>query len=127
MTYGTSYFVSRAMAVCYYKPYEGGNLKDASQAVDRKIAAGEIHIGAPKLKAGETLSIIDDGTRYAIKEPTPPRGTFPAGEGRSGMFEATGEFRPPNKGEWFLSGAIIEAYHAHNDLSLSYWIARRSK
>ncbi|MFM7072536.1 MAG: hypothetical protein ACKO38_12170, partial [Planctomycetota bacterium] len=26
---------------------------------------------------------------------------------------ATGEFRPPYKGEWFLSGSYIEAYLAY--------------
>jgi hypothetical protein len=28
----------------------------------------------------------------------------------------TGEFRPPKKGEWYLSGAIKECYLAPNDL-----------
>lgn len=28
-----------------------------------------------------------------------------------------GETRPPMKGEWFLSGAIIEAYFAHSDMT----------
>lgn len=37
---------------------------------------------------------------------------------------ATGEFRPPRKGEWFLSGSYIEAYRAENDLSVQYHIAR---
>lgn len=36
---------------------------------------------------------------------------------------ATGEFRAPKKGEWYLSGAIITAYQAPNDLSTSYHIA----
>lgn len=27
----------------------------------------------------------------------------------------TGEFREPKKGEWYLSGAIVEAYRAPND------------
>ena len=35
----------------------------------------------------------------------------------------TGEFRCPKKGEWYLSGAIIEAYHAPNDLTTEYHIA----
>jgi len=35
----------------------------------------------------------------------------------------TGEKRPPKKGEWYLSGAIIEAYRAKNDLSDTYPIA----
>ena len=29
----------------------------------------------------------------------------------------TGEKRPPKKGEWYLSGAIAEAYQAPNDLT----------
>ena len=37
---------------------------------------------------------------------------------------ATGEKRMPRKGEWFLSGAIIEAYRASNDLSGEFYIAR---
>jgi hypothetical protein len=28
----------------------------------------------------------------------------------------TGEFRPPNAGEWYLSGALVDAYCAPNDL-----------
>jgi hypothetical protein len=36
--------------------------------------------------------------------------------------KTTGEFRPPLKGEWYASGAIVEAYMAHNDLTTSYWI-----
>ena len=36
----------------------------------------------------------------------------------------TGEKRPPRKGEWYLSGATIHAYHAPNDLSTPYHIAK---
>lgn len=36
----------------------------------------------------------------------------------------TGEKRPPRKGEWYLSGAIIAAYRAPNDLSTAFHIAR---
>jgi hypothetical protein len=36
----------------------------------------------------------------------------------------TGETRPPRKGEWYLSGAIIAAYMAPNDFTQSYHIAR---
>jgi hypothetical protein len=55
----------------------------------------------------------------------PPKGYFSA-EGYSGYnkrFKASGEFRPPKKGEFYLSGAIIEAYRAPNDLTTEYWIA----
>jgi hypothetical protein len=38
--------------------------------------------------------------------------------------KATGEFRAPKKGEWYLSGAIPAGYKAPNDLSSPYHIAR---
>jgi len=53
-----------------------------------------------------------------------PRGVYP-GEIRGAFFRATGEFRPPRKGEFYLSGAIIEAYRAPNDLAGAYWIAKQ--
>jgi hypothetical protein len=62
-TQGTSHFVSVPDAVRYYRDHEGD---DAENAVARKITDGEIHIGPPTLKPGETLSTIDNGTRYAI-------------------------------------------------------------
>jgi len=64
-TYGTSYFVSVDAAIRYYKDTEG---RSAAHAVDRKIREGQIHIGKPTLKAGQTLLVIDGGTRYAISE-----------------------------------------------------------
>lgn len=67
MTYGTCYFVNRPMAVRYYRETEQ-SLKDAVAAVDRKIAEGQIHIGRPPLKDGDTLMVIDGGARYAIHE-----------------------------------------------------------
>ncbi len=36
----------------------------------------------------------------------------------------TGEFRCPQRNEWYLSGAIVEAYRAPNDLTTDYYIAR---
>jgi hypothetical protein len=36
----------------------------------------------------------------------------------------TGEFREPNKGEWYISGAIPVAYCAPNDLGIKFHIAR---
>lgn len=51
------------------------------------------------------------------------RGRFPLADGekppatmRDATAKMTGEFRAPKKGEWFLSGAIPEAYRAPNDL-----------
>ena len=34
------------------------------------------------------------------------------------------EFRPPKKGEFYLSGAIVTAYRAPNDLSTAFRIVR---
>lgn len=39
----------------------------------------------------------------------------------------TGEKRTPKKGEWYLSGAIVEAYKAPNDLSTVFHIAKLVK
>ncbi len=39
----------------------------------------------------------------------------------------TGEKRCPKKGEWYLSGAIVEAYRAPNDLSSQFHIAKLVK
>jgi hypothetical protein len=38
-------------------------------------------------------------------------------------FERTGEYRPPKKGEYYISGAIPEVYKAPNDLSQDHTIA----
>jgi hypothetical protein len=35
-----------------------------------------------------------------------------------------GEKRWPKKGEWYLSGAVVTAYKAPNDLNMSFHIAR---
>ena len=39
----------------------------------------------------------------------------------------TGEFRCPKKGEWYVSGAVPEAYMAPNDLSMEFHIAKLVK
>lgn len=63
-----------------------------------------------------------------------PKGVYPCGEHvihnnistrdvcRNG-FVSTGIKRPPRKGEWYLSGAIVSAYRAPNDLDTPYLIA----
>lgn len=47
----------------------------------------------------------------------------PEGLRRPLKARATGEKRPPRKGEWYLSGAQVEAYRAPNDLSTPHHIA----
>lgn len=51
--------------------------------------------------------------------------TVPADMGPRAVVRAraTGEYRNPRGGEWFLSGAIIEAYRATADMSSPYNIA----
>ncbi len=53
------------------------------------------------------------------------KGLFPEG-GKTfpdkKRFRATGEYRVPQKGEYYLSGAIIEAYQAPFDLEFKQWI-----
>jgi hypothetical protein len=63
MTYGTSYFRSLMHAVWYYESQYG---KAALKIVPEKIRDGEIHIGMPPLKHGETCFLIDNGTRWAV-------------------------------------------------------------
>jgi hypothetical protein len=65
---GTSHFVSRKAAVKYYSDYEP-TITAAINEVNRKLAAGEIHIGKPSLQRGQSLRLIDNGTRYAVIEP----------------------------------------------------------
>ncbi len=43
------------------------------------------------------------------------------------MAKAIGEYRNPCKGEYYLSGAIVTAYLAPNDLGSPYWIAKPVK
>jgi len=73
VVWGTAFFVSKAAAITYYRPY---HYEDVVEAVNRKLAEGEIHIGPPPLEPGESLVIIDQGTRYAIREKP---STMPAG------------------------------------------------
>jgi hypothetical protein len=63
MTYGTSYFRSMMHAVWYYKVQYG---EAALIYVPQKVKSGEIHIGMPPLKKGETCYLIDNGCRWAV-------------------------------------------------------------
>ena len=44
-------------------------------------------------------------------------------EGLGPCFYTLGEFRPPRKGEFYLSGAVVQGWRAPNDLSTAYRIA----
>lgn len=72
MRTGTSHFVSIQAAELYYSDYIPNFSKAVVAAhVANKIKSGDIHIGKPELKPGETLVICDDGTRYAIDDGKP--------------------------------------------------------
>jgi hypothetical protein len=59
---GSAYFVSYQRAIDYYET-QGIEIKE----VRLKIAAGEIHIGAPKLEPGQE-SVLDLKGRYLIQD-----------------------------------------------------------
>lgn len=68
--FGTSHFVSHAHAVSYYRPYAPDlNYRERRAWIESKVRDGEIHIGRPECKPGESIVTIDDGTRYAIEAP----------------------------------------------------------
>jgi hypothetical protein len=67
-----------------------------------------------------------------MKDRTAPKGSYPSeymfsGQGKDVRYIATGEFRNPRKGDWFLSGAIVQAYKAFADMTSPYWIAERDE
>lgn len=63
------------------------------------------------MKKGDVFPIGDGAMRYKL-----------LGRGRRLMVQYTGEKRRPKKGEWFLSGAVVDGYEAYNDLSQIYHI-----
>ncbi len=67
---GTCHFVSFSKACLYYSSYEEDmTIGDIMSLVRSKIEEGSICIGPPELFPGETLVLVDDGTRYAIEIP----------------------------------------------------------
>ena len=69
MRTGTNHFVSVRAAQHYYANQEGEG--DIVDVVAQKLEDGEIVIGRPVLKEGETFRLIDDGTRYEIDDGRP--------------------------------------------------------
>jgi hypothetical protein len=67
MRYGTSYFATRYDAESYYRRigYGPGDVK-------AKLDAGEIHVGHPPLKPGETCHLIAGENRYEIEKGESP-------------------------------------------------------
>ena len=73
MTIGTSHFMSFEAAMRYYAAYEGitrmtpKNRAYMRDIVQHKLDAGEIHMGRPEVKAGERVSINEEG-RYLLHQ-----------------------------------------------------------
>lgn len=61
---------------------------------------------------------VEKGKLYLIANTT-PTSVF--------RVRATGEFRQPKTGEWFLSGAKVEAYQAYGNLTNEYHIGELVK
>lgn len=61
------------------------------------------------MKAGKLFPLANRSARYADN---------------SIMVQSIGEFRPPRRGEWYLSGAVVEGYLSPSRLDYAYHIAR---
>lgn len=69
----------------------------------------------------DRISLAEQGALGVSGQTSAPNiGLYP----RNVRAEYTGEFREPKAGEWFLSGAHIEAYYSKNELSQKYHIAK---
>lgn len=68
--------------------------------------------------ADEPQTTVTAGNLY----PVAPFETVPGGDRQVYRARATGEHRPPRKGEWYLSGARVEGYKAPGNMSTAYHI-----
>lgn len=69
--------------------------------------------------------IVKSKDLYPIVDPLDDNEISKLGSTGEGVFAMnTGLYGKPKKGEWYLSGAIPEAYKAPNDLSHPYFIAK---
>ena len=67
--YGTPYFVNFTKACDYYRDQGNDELtpNELGKLVQEKIDDDEIYLGKPDIQVGETLRLIDGGTRYALE------------------------------------------------------------
>lgn len=76
----------------------------------------------PNVRFSNPEAVTEDGVQlFNGAGSSPTYGLKPA-LGNKCYYRATGEFRAPKKGEFFLSGAIPFAYRTENDLNTEYWI-----
>lgn len=66
---GTNCFVNFTAACDYYKS-QGleGTPAEIEKTIRQMLANGDIYLGAPQLRPGQTLLLVDGRTRYAIGE-----------------------------------------------------------
>lgn len=69
----------------------------------------------------ENPNVVKMGQHYPVA--TEDRARVPGGAPAEVRARWTGEKRAPRAGEWYLSGAIVEAWQAPNDLSTAFHIA----
>lgn len=69
MLIGTNYFVSPFDALRYYVNVNGYAMESAIDIVAKRIRDGDVNIGVPpNLKRGESVVLMDGGTRYGIED-----------------------------------------------------------
>lgn len=69
------------------------------------------------------MNVVKRGEVYPIAEEDKAKAPAVSGAVKTAA-RWTGERRAPKAGEWYLSGAVVEAYRAPNDLSSEFHIAR---
>jgi hypothetical protein len=115
--FGTAHFVTKAKAARYYfEQNYTQSLDSAAHLVNEKIANGEIHIGRPAIKAGEKLTVLDNGMVLALDELVPYAHWI------------TPEGMPKRFDTWFfLAAAPPEQVGAHDgkESTDSIWVSPR--
>lgn len=74
----------------------------------------------PSLNTSDTYPVMDAVT-LEVKQALGATGGFRMGHVKA---QWTGVYGAPKKGDWYLSGAIIEAYQAKGDMSEEFPIAK---
>lgn len=66
----------------------------------------------------DVAEVLDEDATYPLGDSKPPHL-----KGVKVRALPCGAFRPPRKGEWFLSGSLVTAYQAAHDMSTPYRLA----
>ena len=68
-TWGTASFINYFMAIKYFRHALQLDEVQARDMVAKKLRNGEIFIGVPRTNRGQQITLIDQGTRWAVVEP----------------------------------------------------------